>query len=74
MSTNAYKLTRLTTISLVTAMLCLIFVFRAQSQSGTATEQDFLSAVVKGDRDKVAELLKKNPSFAQAFLRSRGGN
>ena len=61
---------RLILISLVSAMLCLVFVVRAQSQSGTATEQEFLSAVVKGDRDKVAALLEKNPSFARACDRN----
>jgi len=60
------KLTRVTVISFVSAILFLMFVGPAQSQTTTATAQDFLSAVVKGDRDRVAELLKKDPSFARA--------
>ena len=48
-------------------MLFLVSTFRAQQQSSNATsEQEFLAAVPKGEREQVPHLLNKTPALVRA--------
>lgn len=59
-------------ISVLIALLSLASPSKVQLQSnGVDGEQEFLAAITKGDKQRVSDLLTKNPAFARA--RDRNG-
>jgi ankyrin repeat protein len=54
------------TLVLVAALICGISKVQAQQETQQGNmEQEFLTAVIKGEGEKVSELLKKNPALAR---------